>query len=63
MKLMKVVRVDKDEFELEDGRVIPHVVELDVVPSIEEFQEILNEQYDKLGIDIDEDEEDTAEDE
>lgn len=63
MKLMKVVRVDKDEFELEDGRVIPHVVELDVVPSIEEFQEILNEQYDKLGIEIDEDEEDTTEDE
>jgi hypothetical protein len=62
MKLMKVVRVDKDEFELEDGRVIPHVVELDVVPSIEEFQEILNNQYDKLGIEIDEDEE-TTEDE
>lgn len=60
---MKVVRVDKDEFELKDGRVIPHVVELDVVPSIEEFQEILNEQYDKLGIKIDEDEEDTAENE
>jgi hypothetical protein len=61
MKLMKVVRVDREEFELEDGRVIPHVVELDVVPSIEEFQEILNEQYDKLGIEIDE--EDTTEDE
>jgi hypothetical protein len=60
---MKVVRVDREEFELEDGRVIPHVVELDVVPSIEEFQEILNEQYGKLGINIDEDEEDTAEDE
>ena len=60
MKRMKVVRVDKDEFELEDGRVIPHVVELDVVPSTEEFQEILNDQYDKLGIEIDED---TAEDE
>lgn len=63
MKLMKVVRVDKDEFELEDGRVIPHVVELDVVPSVDEFQEILNEQYAKLGIEPDEDEEDTIEDE
>lgn len=63
MKRMKVVRVDKDEFELADGRVIPHVVELDVVPSVDEFQEILNEQYAKLGIEPDEDEEDTTEDE
>ena len=45
------------------GCVIPHVVELDVVPSIEEFQEILNDQYSKLGIEPDEDEEDTTEDE
>lgn len=63
MKRMKVVRVDKDEFELADGRVIPHVAELDVVPSVDEFQEILNEQYAKLGIEPDEDEEEITEDE
>lgn len=39
-----VVRVTKEEFELDDGRVFPHVVELDEVPTIEEFQKI----YDKV---------------
>jgi len=38
-----VIRVTKTEFELDDGRVFPHPVELDEVPSIEEFQKI----YDK----------------
>jgi len=40
---MKVIRVTKIEFELEDGRVIPHLEELDVAPSIEEFQRFLDE--------------------
>lgn len=39
-----VVRVTKEEFELDDGRIFPHVVELDEVPTIEEFQKI----YDKV---------------
>ena len=38
-----VVRVTKTEFELDDGRVFPHPVELDEVPTIEEFQKT----YDK----------------
>jgi hypothetical protein len=38
-----VVRVTKTEFELDDGRIFPHPVELDEVPSVEEFQKI----YDK----------------
>ena len=38
-----VVRVTKTEFELDDGRVFPHPVELDEVPTVEEFQKI----YDK----------------
>jgi len=38
-----VVRVTKTEFELDDGRIFPHPVELDEVPSVEEFQRI----YDK----------------
>ena len=42
VKHMKVIRVTKTEFEVEDGRVFQHVVELDSVPSIEEFQKYLN---------------------
>ena len=38
-----VVRVTKTEFELDDGRVFPHPVELDKVPTVEKFQKI----YDK----------------
>lgn len=37
---MKVVRVTKIEFELEDGRIYEHPVELDEVPSLEDFQAI-----------------------
>jgi len=47
---MKVVRVTTTEFELEDGRIIPHVVELDTAPSVEEFQKYLNEWYDKMPV-------------
>lgn len=35
-----VVRVTKTEFELDDGRIFQHPVELDDVPTIEEFQKI-----------------------
>ena len=38
-----VVRVTKTEFELDDVRVFPHPVELDEVPTVEEFQKT----YDK----------------
>jgi hypothetical protein len=38
-----VIRVTKTEFELDDGRIFPHPVELDEIPTIEEFQKI----YDK----------------
>lgn len=53
---MKVTRVTKTEFELEDGRIIPHVVEVDTIPTVEEFQKYLDEWYDKipLGEKIDE---------
>ena len=34
----KVVRVTATEFELDDGRVFPHLDYLDPVPSPEEFQ-------------------------
>ena len=43
-KSLKVVRVDKTEFELDNGDVYPIPFELDVDEniSIEEFQKILN---------------------
>jgi len=34
----KVIRVTKTEFELEDRTIYPHTVELDEVPTLEEFQ-------------------------
>jgi hypothetical protein len=36
----KVVRVDEKEFETEDGTVYPHPIELEEVPTVEEFQKI-----------------------
>ena len=40
MSMSKVVRVSKTEFELEDGRVFPHVESLDEIPTVEELQAI-----------------------
>ena len=37
---MKIVRIDKNEYETEDGRVFEHLTPLDEVPSLEEFQKI-----------------------
>lgn len=48
MKKMKVVRITKEEYELDDGTVITHVSKLDEVPSLEEFQSYLDEWYEKL---------------
>ena len=47
---MKVVRVTTTDIELEDGRIIPHIVELDTAPSVEDFQKYLNEWYDKMPV-------------
>ena len=43
VKSMKVVRVTKTEFELEDGRVYDHPIELEYVPSLEGFQSLYDE--------------------
>jgi hypothetical protein len=40
VKKAVVIRVTETEFELEDGRVYPHLVVLDNVPTVEEFQSI-----------------------
>lgn len=45
---MKVIRVTETEFELEDGRIYEHPVELEEVPTVEEFQKIYDEWGDKL---------------
>lgn len=42
-KNMKVVRVDKTEYELENGDVYPHVFELGEDITVDEFQIILDE--------------------
>jgi len=40
-KPRKVIRVTADEFELDNGDIYPHAIELDEdeVPTVEEFQE------------------------
>ena len=45
---MEVVRVPKEDYELDDGTIIPHVSKWDEVPTIEEFQARLDEWYDKI---------------
>jgi hypothetical protein len=41
-KVIKVIKVSKTEFELDNGDVYPHTFELDDDISVEEFQELLN---------------------
>lgn len=45
---LKVVRVTRTEFELSNGRVYQHNLELDEVPTIEKFQEIYDRQRSAL---------------
>lgn len=52
MKRMKVVRVTKDEFELSDGTIQPMVLKLDYVPTVEEFQKLLDDNAKMLGIEM-----------
>jgi len=42
-KNMKVVRVSKTEYELENGDVYPNVFELEEDITVEEFQKLLDE--------------------
>ena len=41
-KNIKVVRVDKFEYELENNDIYPHIFELDEDITIEEFQKLLD---------------------
>lgn len=47
-KEFKVINVTKTEYELEDGSIHPLPFELDVIPSLEEFQVILSKSKQKL---------------
>lgn len=40
VRRMRVVKVTATEFETEDGQIFEHPYELEVVPSVEEFQKI-----------------------
>lgn len=53
MKRMKVVRVTKDEFELDDGTIQPMLFEFDEVPTVEELQKHLDNATKFLGIEVD----------
>lgn len=52
IKMAKVVRVDKNEFELEDGQIFQHPIPLDEIPTIEEFQEIYKKWVEILNKEI-----------
>lgn len=45
-KQFKVVRVDEDEFELDNGDTYPIPFDLDEVPTVEEFQKLLDNSKD-----------------
>jgi len=49
VKKMKVVRVDKYEFELENGQVFEHIEPLDEVPTLEEFQKVYDKCCDNMN--------------
>ena len=52
MKRMKVVRITKEEFELEDGTIQPMMFDIDPLPTLEEFQAMLDRSADMLGIEV-----------
>ena len=52
MKRMKVVRVTMEEFELEDGTIQPMLVDLGYVPTVEEFQQMLDESCKFAGVKV-----------
>jgi hypothetical protein len=52
-KKMKVIRVTRKEFELEDGQIFQHPVELDYTPAIAEFQKYYDDWYKILNEKID----------
>ena len=52
MNRMKVVRLTKEEFELEDGTIQPMMLDIDPLPSLEEFQKYLDNAASYMGIEV-----------
>ncbi len=52
-KSLKVIRVDKNEYELENGEVFQFPEPLEIVPPIEEFQKIYEKWHSILNKEID----------
>jgi len=50
---LKVIRVDKNEYELENGEVFQFPEPLEIVPPIEEFQKIYEKWHSILSKEID----------
>lgn len=48
MKRPMIVRVTKDDFELDDGRIYQHPEPLDYEPSLEKFQKIYDEWFNRF---------------
>ena len=57
MKRMKVVRLTKDEFELEDGTIQPMMLDINPLPTLEEFQKYLDNAAEYMGIEVEDGEE------
>ena len=52
-KSLKVIRLDENEYELENGEVFQFPEPLEIVPSIEEFQKIYEKWHSILNKEID----------
>ncbi len=50
---LKVIRVDKNEYELENGEVFQFPEPLEIVPPLEEFQKIYEKWHSILNKEID----------
>lgn len=50
---LKVIRVDKNEYELENGEVFQFPEPLEIVPPIDEFQKIYEKWHSVLNKEID----------
>ena len=50
MNEMKIIKITKEYFETEDGRIMYHEIPLDEVPPLEEFQKMYDEAENFFGV-------------
>ena len=50
MNEMKIIKITKEYFETEDGRILYHEIPLDEVPPLEEFQKMYDEAENFFGV-------------